>query len=140
MSDIDTGLDESDSSDADCTIPNYSNRKRRILILLLVYSAVLGLSAVYLPEDDRVVDVALGLPMLIMLISWCYIDAGQRNHVIGRIMRASLVLLFALAFPIYIFQTRGLKGFISLALTAVFMAAMAACGLAGVYVGIFFYE
>ncbi len=82
--------------------------------------------------------LTVGLPMLILAIIWCYADAEVRDYRIGKITRLGLVMFFIIAFLIYVFRTRGLRGFKTLGLTALFVAAMAACffaaGLLTVYI------
>lgn len=127
----------SDSGDANHSTPRSSNRKRRISIALLAYAAFLGIICIFLPEDDQVLDLLVTLPMLILAVAWCHADANQRDHVMGGFMRISLVLLFAIAFPVYVFQTRGLSGFKTLMLTFLFGVAMFACLMATALLGDF---
>ncbi|MAD79395.1 MAG: hypothetical protein QF918_11905 [Pirellulaceae bacterium] len=89
----------------------YSTGKRRVLIFLLAYDVSLAVIRNFMPEDDRVLDYVVGLPVLIPVIIWCHIDAKERKHKIGIFMKLSLVFLFVIAFPIYIFQTQGPSGF-----------------------------
>lgn len=118
---------------------DHARKKRRILILLLAYSAILGVVSCFLPEEDRALDFIVGLPLLILGISWCFTDAAERDHRIGRLMTFLLVLVFIVGLPIYLLQTRGIGAFKSLGLTLLLVAAMFAClfatGFATLYVG-----
>ena len=118
---------------------NYAARKRGIVMLLLAYSAVLGGIIWFLPEEDTALDFIVGLPLLILGIAWCFTDAAQRDHRIGRLMGLLLVLLFVVGLPIYLFQTRGFGAFKSLLLLAVLIGAMLAClfvtAVASLYAG-----
>lgn len=118
---------------------DYAAKKRRIILMLLTYSAIFGAICVFLPEEDNPLDFIAGLPMLIMGISWCFMDADQHDHRIGKLMKLILVLLFIIGFPLYIFQTRGIRGFKTLVLTISLVAVMAACafstGFVAIYVG-----
>ena len=122
---------DSDSGDGNRTNSRHSNTKQRILIMLLACAAMDGIMTVFLPE---VVEDFYFVPILQLVLSvvWCHVDANERDHVMGKCMKISLVLLFLFAFPIYVFQTRGLSGFKTLAFTALFVAAMFACVVAGI--------
>ncbi|APZ91714.1 hypothetical protein [Fuerstiella marisgermanici] len=111
-------------------------QKRRILIWLLVWSAIMGVVAMFEDETqaDPVVDLLLGLPFVILGIYWCRTDAAERGHYIGVPMSACLVLMFVLGLPIYLFQTRGLKGILSLGWLLLYLIAMAASLIAGAVV------
>jgi len=115
---------------------DYAVKKRRILMLLLAYSAILGVISVFLVEEDRVLDFIVGLPLLILAISWCFTDAAERDHRIGRVMRLLLILLFILGLPIYLLQTRGIRAFKTFGLTVLLVAAMFACMFATEFVTI----
>ena len=73
------------------------------------------------------------------MISWCFTDAAERDHRIGRAMRLLLILLFIVGFPIYLLQTRGFGGFKTLGLTLLLALAMFACmytaGLVTLFIG-----
>ncbi len=113
---------------------DYSAKKRRTVILLLAYSAILGILSCFLPEADSTLDFIVGLPWLILGISWCFIDAAERDHRIGLFMRLLLVFVFVIGLPTYLFQTRGFGAFKALALTMVLIAAMCGCVMAAAYV------
>lgn len=104
--------------------------KRRILVGSLVYAAIVGLLVDALPEDAPVVDFFVGLPLLILAVAWCLTDADERDHRIGSVMRVALVFLFVLAFPLYVFQTRGLWGIKTLALAGLWIVAIGVCFVA----------
>ncbi len=106
---------------------DYARKKRRILIWLLVYSAAFGVVYCFFPEENKLVDFIVGLPGLVLGLSWCFTDAAERNHRIGRLMKVLLVFVFIVAFPIYLLQTCGFSGFKSLGLALLFFAAMFAC-------------
>lgn len=97
------------------------------MITLLVLAAANGGIIAFLPEESAAFDIiefAAGLVMLILITSWCYYDAVQRQIPLSRGMRVWLVLFFAVAFPIYLFKSRGFGGFRGLAHAAVFLCAM----------------
>lgn len=114
---------------------DYSAKKRLIVLLLLVYAAVLGVISVFLPQsEDRPIDFILGLPVLTLVIWWCYTDANERDHRMGRITMLLLVLLFAVGFPLYLFQTRGLGAFRAIVYSFLVAGGMLICTIAGAVV------
>ncbi len=106
---------------------DYAAKKRRVVMLLLAYSAILGIISCFLPEEDTPLDFIVGLPLLILGISWCFTDAAERDHRIGRLTKLLLILLFIVGLPIYLFQTRGIGAIKTLALAMVLVGAMCAC-------------
>lgn len=68
------------------------------------------------------------------MIAWCFEDARQRDYQIGKLMRIGLVLFFIGVFPIYLFRTRGLFGFVSLLGAALFFCLMMLGAYAGEFV------
>ena len=106
---------------------NYPARKRRIIVMLLAYSAIAGVIFIFLPEEDSPLDYVVGFPLLVLGIAWCFADADERQHRIGKLMRLVLVLAFFIGFPLYLFQTRGFGGFRTLVLATLLVVAMFAC-------------
>jgi hypothetical protein len=109
---------------ADAADIAYVRKKRDTLLLLVGYSGVLGVLSLFLPEENPILDLIVGLPILILAITWCYVDARQRGHVIGKPMRIALVLVLVIALPVYLFQTRGLGAFKSLVKAGLLGAVM----------------
>jgi hypothetical protein len=123
-------LQESSSGDPTTEGGNdYGRRKRWLVGLLFLASAVLSIVGCFLGEDDSVVQTLLGLPILVLSIAWCFTDARQRGHRMGRLMKLLLVLCFALAFPIYLFQSRGWRGALTLLQAVGVMAAVLLLGV-----------
>jgi hypothetical protein len=106
---------------------DYGAKKRRILVMLLAYSAIAGAVLCFLPEENTPLDFVAGLPFLLLGISWCFTDAEERNHRIGRVMKLVLIFLFIVGLPIYLLQTRGIRAFQTLAYTMLLVAGMFAC-------------
>lgn len=119
--------DELASFENDETAPsiNYSAKKRRTIWLLLAWSAIAGVICCVLPEEEGALDFFIGLPILFLGVSWCFTDAAQRNHRMGR-TRFLLVLCFVIGLPIYLVQSRGFGAIKSCGLLTLFVAAMCA--------------
>lgn len=118
---------------------DYRLKKRWIVKVLLGYSVMLGIASCFLPEEDTPLDFVLGLPLLILGVSWCFMDAAERSHRIGPLMKLTLILLFIAGFPIYLFQTRGIVAFKTFTLALLLLGAMFTCmfvaSLATIYLG-----
>ena len=114
-------------------------KSRRIVLMLLAYSAILGIIICFLPEEDTPLDYVVEFPLLILAVAWCFEDAHQRGHRIGRTMRFVLILFFLVGFPIYLFQTRGFGAFKSLGMALLLVGLMFTCmvatALATMYIG-----
>lgn len=102
----------------------YARRKRRIVIMLLVYSAIIGVLSYYLPEENAPLDFLIGAPVLILGLVWCFTDAAEHKHRIGGPMSVLLVLVFIVGLPIYLLQTRGIDAPKSLVLALLLLVAM----------------
>jgi hypothetical protein len=106
---------------------NFAVRKRRVVWMLLAYSAILGVIMYFLPDEETPGDFIIGLPILILGIWWCYIDAEERGDRIGGLLRWVLVLLFFVGFPVYVFRSRGVRGYATIGFTLLLAGAMAIC-------------
>lgn len=72
-------------------------RKRSILLKLLAYSGLMGIISVLFPNSNGVLDYLFGLPALILDITWCHLDANQREFSLGKLMRLGLIFMFVIA-------------------------------------------
>jgi len=112
---------------------DYAEKKRRIIKMLFAYSVIVGVVTVFLPEEDPFLDLVIGLPLLGLTMSWCFADADERDRQIGGFTKGLLVLIFFLGFPLYVFQSRGIKGFKTLCLAILLVAAMFVCMVASMF-------
>ena len=124
---MDSG-EELDSENAENELPaNYAAKKRIRIVLMLMHSAIIGVATCFLPDEETPLDVALSLPIVILAISWCFVDAAERGHRIGRLTKLLLMLLFLVGYPAYLFQTRGVGALKTLALTMALVCVMFLC-------------
>ena len=124
---MDDGQYEVAGNDAKAQTVDYGVKKRRIILMLLAYSTLLGIIAVIFPDKDAPTDFVFGLPLLILGISWCFTDAAERNYRMGRLMSLLLILILAIGLPIYLLRTRGFGAFKALAFTLLLIGAMFTC-------------
>ena len=131
--------DHPELTEVDATVHavDYAAKKRRIVLMLLAYSAILGVISCFLPEEDTPLGFIVGLPLLILGISWCFTDAAERDYRIGRMTRLFLVLFFIVGFPIYVFQAHGFRAFKTLASALLLVGAMIACVFATEFAALF---
>ncbi len=133
MSEITENLDvEPDANLASLPAVDFGRKKRRILFMLFGYSALFGvlvvISLIFNPQDKpSLMNIVISIPWIALILWWCLIDAEQHDHWMGKFMRIGLILLPIVAFPIYIFKTRGIAGFKTLLLAVLFLSAMAVC-------------
>ena len=112
---------------ADAQTIDYAVKKRRIILMLLAYSAILGIIAVIFPDKDPPTDFVFFLALLILGVSWCFTDAAERNYRMGRLMSLLLILFLGIGLPIYFLRTRGFGAFKALAFTLLLVGAMCTC-------------
>ncbi len=118
--------------------PKPSETKFRIIIALIVYSAILGSILAFLPEEETPLDTIVIIPLLVLAVAWCLFDAKQRDHRVGCLMKLLLIFVFAIGFPLYLYSTRGIESFktlgLSIGLVAIMFACMIAAGLLTLFV------
>jgi hypothetical protein len=134
-----TPVDESDEILGPPPI-DFQSRKRRIILLCLAMGAVCGVVRTLVSDSDfEAYAPAIGFPLLGLGIAWCIADAGQRGHRIGRVATLLLVVGLPIGLPIYLFVTRGLGGFRSLAMLFGLIIAICLCaftaGIATLFLG-----
>lgn len=99
-------------------------KKQRIIFWLFVYHAAVGFIEGLSSIDDPMLTFLFTVPIYIMVLSWCYADANERGRQLSKGESTSLILFFIVAFPIYLFRTRGIRGFQTLMLSLLVMAGM----------------
>jgi hypothetical protein len=119
---------------------DYQKKKRRILIQLLAYCAFVGAVSVFIPDEDPLLDLILRIPPLFFAVAWCFADAAERGHRIGRLTKVLLVLVLIVGLPLYLLQTRGLGGFKAIGYTFLIAVAMVACSFVGTFVSATLYH
>lgn len=76
------------------------------------------------------------LVSVVLLFWWYHVDKAEHRYAAGRLMNAGVLVLAALALPIYFVRTRGWKrGGITIALAGAFLLATFVLGEAGEALG-----
>jgi hypothetical protein len=94
-------------------------RKRRCLIALLLIFMLVGVIDPFVKEGSRM-ELLLDLPVAGVILMWCLYDAAERSFPLSLLMRIVIFGFALVGVPIYLFRTRGLKGFISSGLAVLF--------------------
>lgn len=114
---------ETDTEDTQNT--EKSGSSRSCLVLILGVSAVWGFCLGLLPEESDLlyfVDYAAPIALLVCALIWCTLDSSRHDFFLTRRWYLSLLAFFAVAFPYYLFVTRGLAGLKTMAYAVVFVA------------------
>ena len=124
---LDTAMSEPEAETGSCR-----EQKKFFLASLLIYAACFGGVVAFVPEDSTIEDALSYVSAFVsvfLALGWCHYDAIERHCFLSRSMRICLVVCFGLAFPIYLFKSRGLGGFKALAFSGLFLGGMvlAAC-------------
>ena len=122
-------LNQRTNSDEAASYPKY---KRFWLLGIVAWTALFGAVTGALPAEadfPQPICWISVLGMLFMMFSWCQYDALQRGYRMSRALRVGLVLVWLLAFPFYVFRTRGLAGFKTIALTLLFAGGLCAVAI-----------
>lgn len=117
-----------DSSDV--VRPDYARQKRQVMGLALVWAAISGVIAPFLFPQERIVELLLGVPYVVLVLKWCLIDAAQRGQQLGRVMRFALILLTLFALAVYLLRSRGIAGILAVIQTLLFLVLVIAINYA----------
>lgn len=108
------------------------------LLCMLTVSALWGFCSGFLPENSGFLAfLANAAPVLFLscAVIWCYLDSYRYNTFLRRKFYLCLLLCFAVAYPYYVFKTRGLSGFITLGGSLIFVAMCCIFALVGAGLG-----
>jgi hypothetical protein len=73
---------------------------------------------------------------IVLLFWWYHVDKDERDYTAGRLMNAGVLVLAAVALPIYFVRSRGWRrGSVTIALAASFVLATFGLGAAGEWLG-----
>ena len=109
-------------------LKNLKRSKRNCVVAMFIVGMMFGLLNGILPEQSFLLCLSTyAYPFIngIIMVFWCYIDSIQRDIYITRNHYIAIFLLFPVAFPVYVFYTRGwsgLKTVLGFALLAVLYA------------------
>lgn len=98
-------------------------RKQLVLAGVFAWSAVQGVLLALGFGDEGLIALLLNLPHLILGVTWCHLDAAERQKTIPFTLRIGLILIFGLALIVYLFESRGLRGFVAVVLAAAIVSA-----------------
>jgi hypothetical protein len=115
------------TTDIETEPTSFRKRKKSTLKWLLIYAALVGGIGAFIPETSdigQLIDFLVGFPSLILAISWCHYDALERGFSLGIGWKACLLLIFIIAFPAHLFQSRDHGGFRALGLSILFFFAI----------------
>jgi len=108
------------------------------LLCMLTVSALWGFCSGFLPENSSfLVFLTNAAPILLLscAVIWCYLDSCRYDTFLHRKFYLCLFLCFAVAYPYYVFRTRGLSGFITLGGSFIFMTTCCIFALVGAGLG-----
>jgi len=112
----------------------FARAKRLRLIGLLVLSTVFG-AIEQLQEindfDGTFFIIAGTIGVVMLVVSWCLLDARERGYTIPKLLLVLIVLFGAIGLPLYLIRTRGVRGLWSSLLALLFLGLMVIFDLIG---------
>ena len=111
------------------------------LLFMLSISASWGLCIGLFSSDSDIVgflEYAAPLLLLSCGVVWCYLDSYRYDVFLTQRFYLFLLLFFAVAFPCYVFRTRGLSGFITIGGSLLFVSVCYVLVFAGTGLGVVF--
>lgn len=106
-----------------------SNRaaKRACLFSLAALAVTDGAFEPFLPDNaraERIFSLMISIPAFVSIFFWCLYDAKERGYHINLLFRVLIVFCTCVGVPAYLLKTRGLRGFYSIGLAALFMVCI----------------
>ena len=105
---------------------NFAKAKRWRLIWLLVFSIAIGVAEQVFAEDelDKLFRVGGAIPTVMLIASWCHIDARERGYAITKLLFLAIVFVTVVGLPVYLIRTRGVRGVLSIVIALLFAIIM----------------
>ena len=103
---------------------DFSKAKRRRLIWILALAVVAGIASEVFTDAERELLVLEAIGFAALVASWCSVDARERGDRIGKLQFIAIILIPIIGLPVYLFRTRGLRGFVSILLAMLFYALL----------------
>ncbi|MBI5821060.1 MAG: hypothetical protein HZA88_18990 [Verrucomicrobia bacterium] len=106
--------------------------EKRVLVILMwllmaVWSSILACCYASEVKVSGIADVASGTAFAILIVSWVYADASLRQRRLCYDYDTFLFFAWPLLAPCYLFQTRGLRGFLTLLYFAIIWLTAGLC-------------
>jgi hypothetical protein len=107
-----------------------------VLALLSLVSPMVEMAASGRVETFSSYGLAETLVSLVVLFWWYHLDKAEQNYSAGKLMNAGMLLLAAVALPIYFIRSRGWKrGARAIGVAALFVAGTLVLGELGERLG-----
>jgi hypothetical protein len=107
-----------------------------VLALLSLVSPMVEMAATGRVETFSSYGLAETLVSLVVLFWWYHLDKAEQNYSAGKLMNAGMLLLAAVALPIYFIRSRGWKrGARAIGVAALFVAGTLVLGELGERLG-----
>ncbi len=107
--------------------PVYRWEKRRLLFVMLLVYAIAGAMIGALSEDlTQLITAAASIATIILTLRWCEYDRRERGLEPWRYFGVMMILCPGpvVLLPIYFLSTRGMRGFLSIGKTLVFLVVL----------------
>jgi hypothetical protein len=107
-----------------------------VLALLSLVSPMVEMAATGRVETFSSYGLSETLVSLVVLFWWYHLDKAEQNYSAGKLMNAGMLLLAAVALPIYFIRSRGWKrGARAIGVAALFVAGTLVLGELGERLG-----
>jgi len=90
----------------------HDRRKRTVLLIALVYSALVGVFLVLAQETGihlPLIRLMSFICMNLLVLAWCYFDSAERHRALYPWLRTVIVIFGVFALFIYLLKSRGPK-------------------------------
>jgi hypothetical protein len=114
--------EDADSTSADrSNAPSEQKRKDQLIYRMIYLAAFAGVAAA---RFGMLIETLVNLAIVIHAILWVQADARERGFPLTRRFLWGLRLLFIVMFPIYLFRSRGWRGFPALLVATLIVIAL----------------
>ena len=102
---------------------NLAKAKRWRLTGLVISSIAFGVAEQLFVEshaDERAFAIGGMVVGLLLIVSWCRLDARERAYTISKPLLLTIILLAGVGLPVYLLRTRGVRGILSIVIALLF--------------------
>jgi hypothetical protein len=103
---------------------DFAKAKRHRLLWMLGLAVASGIASEVFADAERELVLLEAIGFAALVASWCSVDARERGGRIGKGQFVTIVLIPVIGLPVYLFRTRGLRGFLSILLALLFYALL----------------
>lgn len=104
-----------------------AKQKNWTLTALVIITMVTSSIRALVEDDTSEVSVLLILQCVlsaVLILIWCYLDSVEHGRHLGKVLSVVIVLVAVIGVPIYLLESRGIRGSLAIVLAGLFLALL----------------